>query len=170
MTHTSFWRSLAFAGFLLLAGAAKAEVKIGYVNTQRLLSESPQAQRISEKLKKDFEKREQDLQRRAKQLQTMQEQLQKEALTMSESERRNKEREINELSRNLQRDEREFREDLSLRRNEGAAAVLEAADKAVRKVAESEKYTLIVQEAVYIDPRIDITDKVIKAMGEAAGK
>ncbi|MCX7897905.1 MAG: OmpH family outer membrane protein [Rhodocyclaceae bacterium] len=161
---------LVCAASLGVASAAYAEVKIGYVNTQRLLTESPQAQRISERLRKDFEKREQELQRKAKQLQTMQEQFQKEALTMSESERRNKEREIGEFSRNLQREEREFREDLSLRRNEGAATVLEAADKAVRKVAEAEKFTLIVQEAVYIDPRIDITDKVIRAMGDAAGK
>lgn len=170
MMRKGLCRLLPLLAWVGIASVANAEVKIGYVNTQRLLTESPQAQRISERLKRDFEKREQELQREAKQLQSLQEQLQREAMTMSESERRNREREIDEFSRRLQRKEREFREDLSLRRNEGAATVLEAADKAVRKVAESERFTLIVQEAVYIDPRIDITDKVIKAMADSAGK
>ena len=106
----------------------------------------------------------------AKQLQTSQEAMEKNALTMSEADKRNKEREFNDLTREFQRKQREFREDLNQRRNEELASVLERANKAIKQIAEAEKYDVILQEAVYANPRIDITDKVIKALADAPGK
>ena len=103
----------------------------------------------------------------AKQLQGMQESLEKNGVTMAEGDRRNKEREFNELNRDFQRKQREFREDLNQRRNEELAGVLDRANKTIRQIAEAEKYDIIFQEAVYASPRIDITDKVIKALTEA---
>ena len=89
---------------------------------------------------------------------------------MADSDRRNKERAFNDLNREFQRKQREFREDLNQRRNEELASVLERANKAIKQIAEAEKYDVILQEAVYANPRIDITDKVIKALADAPGK
>jgi outer membrane protein len=148
-----------------------AEFKIGFVNGQRVVNESPQAKRAKQKLEKEFEKRDQELQQLSKRLQTMQENLEKNGVTMAESERRNKEREFNELNRDFQRKQREFREDLNLRQNEEMAGIFERANKVIKQIAEAEKFDLIVQEAVYFSPRIDVTDKVIKALSsEAPGK
>ena len=89
---------------------------------------------------------------------------------MSESDRRTKERELNELSRDFQRKQREFREDLNLRQNEENAAIIEKANKAIKQIAEAEKYDLIVQDVVWVSPRLDITDKIIKALSEGNSK
>jgi outer membrane protein len=89
-------------------------------------------------------------------------------VTMAESERRTRERDFNELNRDFQRKQREFREDLNLRQNEEMAVIFERANKVIRQIAEAEKYDLIVQEAVYFSPRIDLTEKVIKALGDGA--
>jgi len=145
---------------------AQAEGKIGFVNSQKILNDAPQAARAKKKIEKDFEKRDQDLQRMAKQLQGLQENLDKNSVTMAESERRNKEREFGELNRDFQRKQREFREDLSQRQNEEMAAIFERVNKIIKQIAEAEKYDIIFQEAVYANPRIDITDKVIKALGD----
>ena len=149
------------------AQTAAAEVKVGFVNSDRVMKEATPAKKAQQKLEKEFEKRDQDLQRIAKQLQGMQEALEKNSMTMGEGERRNKEREFNELNRDFQRKQREFREDLNQRRNEELASVLERANKTIKQIAEADKYDIIFQEAVYASPRIDITDKVIKALSEA---
>ncbi len=156
------------AGVVLLSFSATvlAESKIGFVNSQKILNDAPQAARAKKKIEKDFEKRDQDLQRIAKQLQGMQENLDKNAVTMGESERRTKEREFGDLNRDFQRKQREFREDLSQRQNEEMAAIFERVNKIIKQIAEAEKYDVIFQEAVYANPRIDITDKVIKALGD----
>lgn len=157
------------AGFLALSAfPAQAETKIGFVNGQRVINESPQAAKAKKKIEKEFEKRNEDLQRMAKQIQSIQENLEKNAVTLSESERRAKERELNETNREFQRKQREFREDLNLRQNEEMAAIYERANKVIKQIAEAEKYDLIVQEAVFYSPRIDLTDKVIKALGDGA--
>ncbi len=155
-------------GIALLSFSAGvlAEGKIGFVNSQKILNDAPQAARAKKKIEKDFEKRDQDLQRIAKQLQGMQENLDKNSVTMAESERRTKEREFGELNRDFQRKQREFREDLSQRQNEETAAIFERVNKVIKQMAEAEKYDIIFQEAVYANPRIDITDKVIKALGD----
>ncbi|MBI4986819.1 MAG: OmpH family outer membrane protein [Rhodocyclales bacterium] len=161
---------VALTSLVLVASAAsaEAEMRIGFVNGQRLINESPQAIKAKKKLEKEFEKRDQELQKMAKQLQGMQENIEKNSTTMAESERRTKEREFNDLNRDFQRKQRELREDLSLRQNEEMAAIYESVNKVIKKVAETDKFDLIVQEAVYFSPKIDITDKVIKALAEAS--
>lgn len=154
----------AIAGLLALPAAA--ETKIGFVNTEKIFRDAAPAVRAQKKIEKEFEKRDQEMQRLAKQLQTMQESLEKNSVTMSESDKRNKEREFNDLNRDFQRKQREFREDLNQRRNEELAAVLERANKAIKAIAEAEKFDVILQEAVYAAPRIDITEKVIKALAD----
>ncbi|OHC64952.1 MAG: hypothetical protein A3H93_15635 [Rhodocyclales bacterium RIFCSPLOWO2_02_FULL_63_24] len=157
---------LTALALLSFSAGALADSKIGFVNSQKILNDAPQAARAKKKIEKDFEKRDQDLQRIAKQLQGLQENLDKNAVTMAESERRAKEREFGELNRDFQRKQREFREDLSQRQNEEMAAIFERVNKIIKQIAEAEKYDIIFQEAVYANPRIDITDKVIKALGD----
>lgn len=152
----------------LAATPALAEFKLGFVNGQRVVNESPQAKKAKQKIEKEFERRDQELQQLSKKLQSMQESMEKNSVTMAESERRGREREFNDLNRDFQRKQREFREDLNLRQNEEMAAIFERANKVIKQIAEAEKYDLIVQEAVYFSPRIDITDRVIKALGDGA--
>ena len=159
--------ALVLAAF---AQTAAAEVKVGFVNSDRVMKEAPPAKKAQQKLEKEFEKRDQELQRLAKQLQGMQESLEKNGMTMAEGERRNKEREFNDLNRDFQRKQREFREDLNLRQNEENAAIIEKANKAIKQIAEAEKYDLIVQDVVWVSPRLDITDKIIKALSEGNSK
>jgi len=159
------------SAFLAVPAFANEANKIGYVNTQRVFRDAPAAVKAQKKLDAEFSRRDQDLQVVAKKLQTLQESLEKNGVTMSESERRNKERELNDLNRDFQRRQREFREDLNLRQNEEMAAVLEKANKAIKQIAENEKFDLILQDVVWVSPKLDITDKVIKALSDdKAGK
>jgi outer membrane protein len=163
-------KSVVFAALvsaLSVTGAVAAELKVGYVNTQRIFRDAPAAQKAAKKLEGEFAKRDQDLQRMAKQLQGLQENLEKNAVTMAESDRRAKEKEFGELSREFQRKQREFREDLNLRQNEENAAVIEKANKAIKQIAESDKFDLILQDVVWVSPKLDITDRVIKALAES---
>lgn len=162
-------KKIIFTGIALLSFSAGvlADSKIGFVNSQKILNDAPQAARAKKKIEKDFESRDQDLARIAKQLKAMQENMDKNAVTMAEAERRTKEREFGELNREFQRKQREFREDLSQRQNEEMAAIFERVNKIIKQIAEAEKYDIIFQEAVYANPRIDITDKVIKTLGDS---
>jgi outer membrane protein len=154
---------------LLLSAAASAqsnEFRVGFVSTERLFREAAPAVRALKKLEKEFQPRDQELQKMAKQTKDLQTQLEKDGLTMAEGERRAKEADLGRLNRDLQRLQREFREDLNLRKNEELAQVLERANKVIQEIAEKEKFDLILQEAVYRSPRIDITDKVLKALAD----
>ena len=151
---------------LFVAGEAAAELKVGYVNTQRIFRDTPAAQKAGKKLEGEFAKRDQDLQKMAKQLQGLQENLEKNSVTMAETERRAKEKEFGELSREFQRRQREFREDLNLRQNEKNAAVIEKANRAIKQIAEADKFDLILQDVVWVSPKLDITDRVIKALAD----
>ena len=159
-----------FAVSLILASAfmaapALAETKIGFVNTERLLREAPLSIAAQKKLEREFAGRDQDLQKLAKQARDLQAQLDKDGVTMSDSERKTKERDLGNLNRDLQRQGREFREDLNLRRNEELGQIQERARKAIQDIARAEKFDLIVEQAVFVDPKIDITDRVMKALG-----
>jgi len=138
--------------------------KFGFVNTERILRDAIPAQRAQKKIEAEFQKRDQELARLADQLKRMQDDLEKNGVTMTENQRRTKEREFNELNRDFQRKQREFREDLNQRRNEELAQVVEQANRVIRQIAEQEKYDIIFQDAVFASPRIDITDRVIKAL------
>lgn len=154
----------ALAGCMQLPVAAMADTKIGFVNTDRIFREASPAQKAQKKLEKEFASREQELQKMAKQARDMQAHLEKDGVTMSDADRRNKERDLANLNRDFQRAQREFREDLNLRRNEELASVQDRANKVIQGIAEAEKFDLILQEAVYFSPRIDITDKVLRAL------
>jgi outer membrane protein len=159
---------LCAIALLAAAGAAAAvEYKIGFVNTERLFREATPAKRAQAKIEKEFATRDAEIQKLAKQVRDLQAVLDKDGATMVETERRNKERDLANQSRDLQRMQREFREDLNLRRNEELAGIQERANKVIQQIAEAEKFDLILQDpVVYASQRIDITDKVIKALAD----
>ena len=146
--------------------------KFGFVHTERILRDSAPAMRAQKKIEAEFQKRDRELAGIADQLKRMQADLDKDAMTMTESQRRTKEREFGDLNREFQRKQREFREDLNQRRNEELAQVVEQANRVIRVIAEQEKFDIIFQGMpAYVSPRIDITDKVIKALeGKPAAK
>jgi outer membrane protein len=139
--------------------------RIAFVSTERILRDSAPAMRAQKKLEGEFKKRDEELAKIAEQLKRMQEELDKNAVTMSDTQRRDREREFGDLNRDFQRKQREFREDINARRNEELAQVVEQANRVIRQIAEQEKFDIIFQEMpAYVSPRIDITDKVIKAL------
>ncbi len=170
MQASKYIVGLAIAASVAAPLNAAAENRIGFVNTERILRDAAPAVRAQKKIEAEFSKRDQELAKMADQLKRMQDELEKNAITMSESTRRGKEREFGELSRDFQRKQREFREDLNQRRNEELALVVEQANRVIRQIAEQEKYDIIFQDAVYANPRIDITDKVIKALDGKPGE
>jgi outer membrane protein len=158
-------KTMLFVSLLFLASVTQAgagDFKIGVVDTERILRESDQAVRAEKKIEREFATRDQEIKKLSKQTKDLQTSLEKDGSTMSDTVRRGKERELANLNLNLQTMQREFREDLNLRKNEELAVVLARADKAIRQIAESEGYDVILQEAVYRNPKIDITDRVLK--------
>lgn len=139
-----------------------SDLRIGVVDTERILRESVPAVQAEKKIEKEFELRDQEMKKVAKQVKEIQGYFEKEGMTLLDAEHRSKERELANLNVTLQRMQREFREDLNLRKNEELALVLARANKAIKAIAESEKYDLVLQESVYRNPKIDITDKVLQ--------
>lgn len=158
------------AAALLAAPAlgAAQELRIGYVSGERVLRDSAPAKAAQAKLEAEFSKRQKEIEEIAARLKATSEKLEKDAPTLSEAERSRRQRDLVEQDRDFQRKRREFQEDLNSRKNEELQMVLERANRVVKQVAEAEKYDVILQEAVYVNPRLDITDKVIKALN--AGK
>src|SRR5689334_13194981 len=148
------------------ATAQLVALKIRFVNTERVLREAAPAKRAQQKLEKELAVRNAELAKIEKQGRDMQSELERDNVTMTEAVRRDKERQLADVSRNFQRLQREIREDLNLRRNEELASVQERATRVINQIAEQEKFDLILQEAVFASGRIDITDKVIKALSD----
>ena len=168
----NFFRQCA-AGLLLAAltfaqQAQAQEFRIGFVNTDRIFKEANTAKAAQAKLEQEFSKREKDLQELGTTLKTSADRLEREAPTLSESQRATRQKQLIEMDRDFQRKRREFQEDLNARKNEELQQVLERANRVVKSVAEAEKYDLVLQEAVYVNPKHDITEKVIKALNAGA--
>jgi outer membrane protein len=154
----------AIAGLIACPALAAQEVKIGYVNSERILRDSSPAKAATAKLEQEFSKRDRELQDIGAKLKASADRFEKDAPVLAENERGRRQRELAELDRDFQRRQREFREDLNQRRNEELQSLLERAQRIVRQIAEQEKYDLIVQDAVFFSPRVDITDKVLRAL------
>ena len=150
------------------AAIAQENARIGFVNTDRMLREAAPAKAAQTKLEQEFSRREKEIDAAGLALKTASERFEREAPTMSESQRNTRQRQLLEQDREFQRKRREFQEDLNARKQEELQHILDRANRVVKQVAEAEKYDVILQEAVYVNPRLDITDKVIKALN--AGK
>jgi len=156
-------------GLASLAGHAQAEdFRVGFVNTDRIFREANTAKAAQTKLEQEFSRREKELTDLGTNLKTASEKFEREAPTLPETQRVTRQRQLVEQDREFQRKRREFQEDLNARKSEELQQVLERANRVVKQVAEAEKYDLVLQEAVYINPKHDITDKVIKALNGGA--
>jgi outer membrane protein len=146
--------------------ASAQELKIGYVNSERVLRDAAPAKVAQTKLEAEFGRREKDLNDQTAKLKAAADKLDKDGPTLSEAERTRRQRELLEQDRDLQRRRREFQEDLNQRKNEELAGIVERANKVIKSIFETEKYDLILQDqsVVMAGPRVDITDKVIKAL------
>jgi outer membrane protein len=160
------WKTLAACAALFCAvvSAQAQELKIGYVNSERVMRESNLAKAAQAKLEAEFGKRERELADLGAKLKAAADKLEKEAPTLSETERSRRQRDLVEQDRDFQRKRREFQEDLNQRKNEELAMVLDRANKVIKQIFDQEKYDLILQDAVHWSPRVDITKKVIDAL------
>ncbi len=165
-----FMRQILLAAVLSMTAlcAQAQEIRIGFINTDRIFKEANTAKQAQSKLEQEFSKREKDLNDIGGNLKTAVEKFEREAPTLSESQRLSRQKQLGEQDRDFQRKRREFQEELNARKNEEFQLVLERANRVIKQVAESEKYDLVLQEAVYINPKHDITDKVLKVIN--AGK
>ena len=162
-------RQISLAVMLGLAAfcAQAEEIRIGFINTDRIFKESNTAKQAQAKLEQEFSKREKDLVDAEKSLKSAVEKFERDAPTLSESQRMSRQKQLGEQDRDFQRKRREFQEELNARKNEEFQQVLERANRVIKQVAEAEKYDLVLQEAVYINPKHDITDKVLKVINAA---
>ena len=171
----TFVRSSLVQGLAVVALAAVAaqpvtaqELKIGYVNSERVLREAAPAQAAQKKLEAEFGKRQREMTEAEQRLKAAADKLEKDGPTLAAADRTRRERELVEQDRDLQRKRREFQEDLNQRRNEELSAVVERANRAIKQIFDSEKYDLILQEVIFAGPRVDITDKVIRVLNAPA--
>jgi outer membrane protein len=153
--------------FLASYSTQAAELKIGYVQVEKILQDAPQTTESSKKLEKEFAPRSQELEKMQKQIRDIETALDKDSLTMSETDRKNKERDVSNLKIDFQRKQRELREDVTMRKNEELSALQDRINKAVTAVSEAEGYDLVVYSGVaYASKKVDITDKVLKSLGK----
>jgi outer membrane protein len=169
--NSFFVKVTAAAALLALPALSQAqELRIGYVSGERVLRDSLPAKAAQAKLEAEFSKREKDIADVAARLKAASDKLEKDAPTLSEAERGRRQRDLVDQDREFQRKRREFQEDLTQRKNEELGAVIERANKAIKQIFDAEKYDLILQDATFVSPRVDITEKVIKALNAQAPK
>jgi outer membrane protein len=161
---------IVLGGLLVLTPVQAQEFRIGFVSTDRIFKEAGTAKSAQAKLEQEFAKREKDIADLGTALKSMADKFEREAMTLAEGQRASRQKQLVDQEREFQRKRREFQEDLNSRKNEELQQVLERANKVVKQVAEAEKYDLILQEAVYVNPKYDITDKVIKALNSGSAK
>ncbi len=163
---SKLFKAVALAAMMSVStlGVQAQELKIGYVNSDRVLREANVGKAATQKLEIEFGKREKELKDIETKLRSSAEKLEKDAPTLSEAERNRRQRDLMELDRDLQRKRREWQEDLTQRKNEELQAVVDRANKVIKQIFDAEKYDLILQDAIHFSARVDITKKVIDAL------
>lgn len=163
-SHSKWFLILALGLSSISATVVAQELKIGFINTDRIFRDANSAKAAQAKLEQEFLRREKELTDQGTQLKAIADKLDKDAPTLSEAQRNTRQKQLVEQDRDFQRKRREFQEDLNVRKNEELQQVLERANKVVKQVAEAEKYDVVLQEVVYINPKHDITEKVLKVL------
>ena len=160
--------ALACGLFFLTAQAE--EVRVGFVSIDRVLKEAATAKAAQTKLEQEFSKREKELTDQGANIKVMAEKFDKEAPTLPETQRLARQKQLLQQDRDFQTKRREFQEDLNARKNEELQQVIQRANKVIKELAVAEKYDFIFQDAVYVNPKHDVTDKVIKALNGPTAK
>lgn len=167
----SLWKLLALlaaSAFMLADAAAQDGVaRIGFVSQDRIMRDAAPAKAATAKLEQEFSKRDRELADLGNRIKALSDKLDKDGPVLTDTDRGRRQRELSDLDKDFQRKRREFQEDLNQRRNEELSAILERANRAIKQIAEAEKLDVVLQEAVYVSPRIDITEKVLKALNNA---
>ncbi|MFS8980110.1 OmpH family outer membrane protein [Cupriavidus necator] len=167
--HKSLTAAVLAAAALCTTAPAQAQpARIAAVNSERILRDSQPAKQAQNKLAQEFAERNRELQDMARKIRALADRLDKDAATLDDTERQRRQREVADLDREFQLKQRAFREDLQRRRNQELAQLVERANRVIRQLAEQRKYDLVVQEAIYVNPRIDITDDVMKALNASS--
>lgn len=164
------YAAVALAVSALVSHVHAEDFRVGFVNTDRIFKETTSAKAAQAKLEQEFSKREKELLDQGAAIKVQSDKLEREAPTLSEGQRATRQKQLVDQDRDFQRKRREFQEDLNARKNEELQQVIERANRVVKTLAESEKFDLIVQEAVYVNPKHDITDKVLRILNGANGK
>ena len=165
--HAAGLAATSVLAFAMAGGALAADFKVGFVNTDRIFQEADAAKTAQTKLEAEFSKRQKQLEVAGEAVQDASKKLERDAPTLSETQRIQRQRELVQMDQDFQRSRREFQEDLALRKNEELQKVLEVANKVIKDVAKSENYDLILQEAVYMNPKHDITERVLRGLNAA---
>ncbi len=160
------WLAACALAAACVPAVAQEAAKIGFVSTERILRDAGPAKSAQQKLEQEFSKRDKELQDMGARLKALGERLERDSSVMSDADRLRRQREFSDLEKDFQRRQREFREDLNQRRNEELAQVIDKANRVIKQIAEQEKYDIILQEAVFASPRVDITDKVLRALAD----
>jgi outer membrane protein len=150
----------------IAGGSAVAQSRIGFVNTERIFRESDAAKRAEKKLEGEFSRRERELSELTTRLRTEGERFQKDMPVMNETQRSQRQRTLGDLELDVNRKQREFNEDVNRRRNEEFSTVLQAANRALKQIAEKEGLDAVFQDAAYANPKLDLTDRVLKVLAE----
>lgn len=148
----------------MAAHAQNAPSRIGFIYTERLMTESKLAKAADAKIEAEFSKRQKSIQDTISRFKALSDKFDSEASTLAEPERTKRARELIDLDKDVQRTQREFREDLIQRKSEERAAIASKAYKLLEQIAEQEKLDIILQESIWVSPRIDLTDKVLKLL------
>ena len=161
------YKFLAFVTLFLASLSVYADLKVGFVQVDKILQEAPQTIESNKKLEKEFSSRTDKLKADVKALKERESSFSKDALTMKDSERGTKEKSLSQLRVDVQRIERELREDINIRRNEELGGLQEQINKAVTAVSKAEGYDLVLYNGIaYNSEKIDITDKILKSLGK----
>jgi outer membrane protein len=169
-TKTALLALVTIAASALPLGAAQAQAKIGVVNVARLLQEAPQAQAASQALENEFAARKRDLQNSERDLKAREDKLQKDGATMAEAERRNQEKALRDGQRDFARKQNEFMEDLNVRRNEALGQLQRSILAEVQTYAKSAGLDVVISEALFASPAVDVTNQVLAALQAKAKK
>jgi len=142
-----------------------AELKVGYVQVDKILKEAPQTAESGKKLEQEFSPRSLELDKMKNQISAIEATLENESITLTDTDRRNKQRQVSNLKIEFQRKQRELREDINIRKNEELSVLQDRINNAVKTVSEADGYDLVMYGGVaYASKKIDITDKVLKLL------
>ena len=166
--NISLIRLFAFPFLALLCSGASysQEIKIGFISTERMVREAPASILAGKRMETEFSPRTTEIRKLSAELVGKKEYLAEKGSTLSDNQRRIKENELNELDILLQRRQRPLQEDIQARQDELTSAILAKGNEAVKQVAERERLDVVIQDAAWVSPGIDITNQVIKILAD----
>ncbi|MBO1009609.1 MULTISPECIES: OmpH family outer membrane protein [Acidovorax] len=158
-------RLLAFVLAVLAVSAPAQTLRVAYVDSLRVMTESAPVKVAESKLRSEFSSREKEIENLTNGLRAATDELREDTPRLSEWDLADRKRQLMERERELQRQRRELNEEWTRRRNEALTEIVDRTNRVIQEIAKSERLDLVVfEDVVFASPRADITDKVIKAL------